>query len=1274
MKLVSRIYSLVVLVLLLSLNSIGQTSSSPAPYCAGPYNNIPCAQAGVSNSPTNWINDFIDDFSTSGALTNISNIASGCNSGTISTGAVNYVNFCQHYLAVSAGQTIVCTMRSGIIFPQGFAIWVDWNQDNTFNVPAEYMGGTAGIPAAATNTTITFMIPSTQPNGTYRMRVRCAYNTNGAGITPCGNHGYGETEDYTLFVGPIPPNSATPTGTAEVNSPVCVGQALNFSLTTTYSTALTYSWSGPGGFSSTLQYPVIANASTTNSGVYTVIVSNSICPITRTVQATVVAYPNFTVVPPTYTICQGGIFNVTASLTANPALYGYTWTSANPSGIFNPNLQSTFIQPNLLPVNVQLANVEYFVTVSPTQHYCPITKSMTVTINNPLTPTLTMPPPQCDTFNPIMLTAVPGGGTWSANPAIAGSGLFTPGAASIGTNTVMYSVSVGTCIVSNTGTFVVSKFRTPALTNSISTRCVQDPLFNLMNIVQDTSGYWSGPGVTTNDYFDASNLATGNYSLTYHTFSTPDPNVCPSTTVLAVPVFDPPIPVIAPITPLCNTAGTVALTASPSGGVWSGNPGVSSSGVRTPSLNFPGSNNVVMYTAGLGTCVASSTLSFHMSIFNTASLTGVVPDLCVTSNPFNLMSIVQNTNGSWSGINVVNDFFNPSGLPTNLYNVVYTTSSTPNPLLCPDSRTISASVLNPATPNITQVGPFCNIGGPIQLVVTPTTGIWVSSNYLTNSGIYTPSLSPVGDNIVQYVIGTATCNVQQTKTIKTEAFVSAAILGSIPDLCTTSQPMSLSPLTVNSSGSWSGPGVTASTFDPAVAGAGTFTLVYSTASSPSGLCPDQDSRSVNVYSLAAPIITSPKTTMCNTAPVFQLNVSPVGGLFGSGTPGMVSLSGLFNPAYGIIGMNYVTYSIQVGPCLANSRIDLSIEEFISADFENTGANAYCKNNLPFNLNSLVKNPGGLWSSTNSNALTGYMFDPSEANIGENIIFYETNSASSLCAHTRSITILVKDIPTVYTSMSASRGCAPLEVVFNTPNKNSGNGVWNMSDGWEEKGLTVSRIFTAPGTYSVLFSYVEKEAEACSTQVATATHVVVLEAPKADFIANPEEVSISNPIVKLNNLSTILTDNKYQWTISGKEPIYELHPTVTFDKIGQYRITLMAKSSDDCISEIVKYIEVKNDFKIYVPNSFTPNYDGLNDIFIPVFSPYGLDSKSYELEIYDRWGHLVFQTTDITKGWDGTFKNNGDKIMKNDSYIYKIQYKDLEGKAYIENGSVSLLPN
>ncbi len=1277
------IYSYFSFLLVVALGSkISAQSNNAAPYCLGAYANQPCAQSGPSNSPSNFINDFIDDFSTSGANTNITNIASGCNSGTVGTGVVNYVNFCQHYLAAAAGQTIVCTMRSGIIFQQGFAIWVDWNQDNSFNVPTEYMGGTAGVPAAATNTTITFVVPSTQANGTYRMRVRCAYFTVGASISPCGGFGFGETEDYTVFVGPIPPNSSTPTGTAIANAPLCAGQTLSLSLSTTYSTALSYSWTGPGSFTSNLANPVIPVANLTNTGVYSVLVSNSICPIVRTVTVQVVPYPVFTVNPQSYTICQGGSFfaNVPG---ISPATNSFTWGPPG-AGIFNPGLSATNIAPPLLAPNVNLSTTVYSVTVSPNAHYCAVTQTLLLTINNPLTPTLTMPSPMCDTAPIQFLTAVPGGGTWSANPGVSPGGAFNPALAFTAiTNTLVYTIMAGTCIVSSSDTLRVSKYYSPALTSSISTLCVQDPNYNLTNIVQNTlTSSWYGPAVshntvTLNYYFNPSGLATGNYTLTHRTTSKRDSAVCPSNTQLVVYVFNPVSPTINQILPRCSNEGQVFVTASPSGGIWSGSSGITFGGVQTPSSCAVGTNSV-MYTAGLGTCVAASTRTFFVNQFNTASLTAGLPNFCVNSTPFNLMSIVQNTNGSWSGPNVnLANYFSPLGLLTNTYSIVYTTTSTPIANLCSDSRTISANVLNPVTPSIIQVGPFCNIGSSIQMSVSPATGYWVTSPFLNSSGVFSPSLSPVGLNAVQYVIGTSTCNSSATKNITIEGFVSAGISGVVPDLCNTSSPINLAPITNNSTGFWTGPGITGTSFNPAMTGAGSYIVQYNTSSQPSGLCPDQATVAVRVYSLSPPSIAN-AGTLCNNAQPRQIQVSPVGGLFGSGNPGIITPSGIFNPALGVIGTNLISYSISVGPCLAYAQQSITIEKFISSSLTKMPESVYCKNREPFDLNSLVENPGYSWNS-NEGGIAAHtsMFNPRTANPGQNIIVYTTHSAPlDICPDQTTFTITVVNVPTVTANSTKYEDCAPMEVFLNCPTTNIGTGTWNFGDGQTDVSgqLSSPHVYTIPGTYTVTFNYTNSEANGCVYNYVLPRAIVVKETPKADFTWDQDEILISNPDVTMHNLSTILANNSYTWTVQDLGTKTGINPVISFPHIGNFRITLVATNFVGCNSEISKVIEVKNDFNIFIPNSFTPNADGLNDKFMPVFSAYGLDPKSFEMQIYDRWGHFVFETKDVSKGWDGSFENKFDSPIKQDSYIYKIHYKDINGRLYEKTGSLTLMPN
>jgi len=87
--------------------------------------------------------------------------------------------------------------------------------------------------------------------------------------------------------------------------------------------------------------------------------------------------------------------------------------------------------------------------------------------------------------------------------------------------------------------------------------------------------------------------------------------------------------------------------------------------------------------------------------------------------------------------------------------------------------------------------------------------------------------------------------------------------------------------------------------------------------------------------------------------------------------------------------------------------------------------------------------------------------------------------------------------------------------------------------------------------------------------------------------------------------------------------------------------------------------------------FTPNDDNLNDVFVPVFSPYGLDEKSYQMDIFDRWGVIIFHTFDHRKGWDGRIGNRDQ--VKQDVYTYRIKFKDLDGKAYTKEGTVTLIP-
>ena len=995
---------------------------------------------------------------------------------------------------------------------------------------------------------------------------------------------------------------------------------------------------------------------------------------------------NYTLTPFSPTLCPGNSIAAGVNFSTSVAFGEYTYSWSPSTFLAGSNQQSTIISPTAQPGVI--LNYDYTVVVTPTLVNCPIAKVLTITIVNPPTPTISPIPNLCNTFSPYQVNVNPPGGTFLLsgpnNPIGLNSGIITPSLAILGNNTFVYSISVNTCVSTTTGNYQVSHFNNSALSSSVPPLCVTSNPFNLTNIVQNIGGTWTGSGVSANQFYPGNllqqfpvNTTTNTFAITYSYPSNPNPATCPSTTTINIAVTKTITPYITPMAEFCTNVTPMSLTVSPSGGTWYNNAAVGNNGLITPNLlvNIPSS--VVNYSVITGPCAnfASTTIlasTFHSAGFTSASL----PNMCVTNVPVNLMSIAQSTVGTWIApsnalSSVINNSFSPQGLATDTYVLTYHTVSSPNAGLCPDTRTISVSVLNPPMPVITQVGPYCNNGSPMQLTVTPNTGSWTGAAYLSTNGVFTPSLCSVGNNPIQYVIGTSTCHTQQTKYVSIEAFVPATIVSKLGDQCNTGSAVNLLPITLSNLGIWSGAGISGTSFNPALTGSGQFVLTYNTASSPSGLCPDQASMAVNVFSLATPVLAK-MGPLCNSSAPIQLQVSPVGGVFAGANPGVVSLGGRFSPSSGFIGDNIVNYSITSGPCVAYAQATISVEKYVSADFAKEELLKYCRHDAAVNMNSFVQNPGGVWSG--NGIVSASMFDPSKAVVGKNTITYHTHSVPtlSLCPDESTVSIEVRDVPKVTALGTSAKQCAPVEAFFNSPSVVEGEGSWNFGDGSDPiQGFNVSHVYATPGVYNVTFSYADPVG--CSARASVANPIYVYEIPTANFSV-PEEILISNPDIQLTNLTAGLGNNTYQWRIAtttsvAAEPT-DLSPRYEFTKIGKYQITLTATSSKGCKDEITKTVEVKNDFNIFIPTSFTPNFDGLNDYFVPVFTEYGLDLKSFEMEIFDRWGHSLYRTKDVTKGWDGSVQNKGEPL-KEEVYIYRIKYKDMDGNTYSKMGHLSL---
>ena len=229
-----------------------------------------------------------------------------------------------------------------------------------------------------------------------------------------------------------------------------------------------------------------------------------------------------------------------------------------------------------------------------------------------------------------------------------------------------------------------------------------------------------------------------------------------------------------------------------------------------------------------------------------------------------------------------------------------------------------------------------------------------------------------------------------------------------------------------------------------------------------------------------------------------------------------------------------------------------------------------------------------------------------------------------------------------------------------------NGSGAVSYSWSD-GVQDGVAFypTQSGQYTVTGT----GANGCSN-IAIA-NVTVWEAPIAAFTILDLSLTTSTPMTGFDNLSSGAVS--YNWDFGDGSPnSNEFEPEHWFpdDQAGEYEITLTAYSAQGCPAEAIKYVHVFQDFTIYVPNAFTPDGNGKNEIFKPVMD--GFNEDDYTLYIFNRWGDLIFESHNMEVGWDGKFARQ-DFQVQDGVYTWKIVtgLKDSsDSKMFV--GHVSLL--
>lgn len=1271
-----RIYNLLLVlffgVIIAAESAKGQGSA--APYCL-PVNNTNCF---TGNPPGSITNDVIDNFQLypSGNIPSCgtTQLNSNCNSNS------NILNNTDTIRVIQGGQIGLSVQCQAGGFQQGFGIWIDWNHDNDLIDAGEFVwnSGTAGFQLF----TGTINVPANAMLGTTRLRVRSNYAS--PPTAPCNTQQYGETEDYLIKIyAPTTVFNAPPIG---VNDTICAGQ--NASITATGNGILQWFTVPTGGTviqtGGTYNTPILNN--TTNYYVQSV-VGNCVSP--RTLVKVVVS-PAFTlnITATADTVCVGGSTDLLASGTN----LTYVWTPAASLNITSTN-SVTATQ------NVQTI----YAVVATNAAGCTATASKTIYIYpTPILNTVANPSTICAGDTAIITVTGASNCTWTGNYLFANAANDSIWVAP--TTTETYSVSATAangCVGTQIDSVVVNPLPN-ANAGLDETICVGASV--TLNASGGTSYSWSpANGLSATNINNPT--VTLNNTQTYTVLVT-DANGCQNTDDIIVNTV--PLPVANPGTNVGVCIGG-STTLNGSGGtsyLWSPATGLSNATIANPVCTPAATSNYTL-TVTSGNCTSLPSAPITVTVYNQPTaplinvngpitfcqgnsviLTSSVATNNVWSTGATTSSITVTTSGSYtvyyldangcsSAVSAtVNVVVNPlPAVPTisasgpltvcpggtvdltstlaNAYNwsngnntptITVTASgaynvtiSDVNGCTATSTNTVFTVLPTPAMPTITASGPlsFCT-GDSVTLTSS------LSSTYLWSTGAVTQSIT---------VYNTGSFSITNTNSlgcITPSSAVTNTTMFSVPlaPTITSNNPITFcygnNVILTSSAASgyfWSNAYNTQSI---TVTSSGTYNLSIIDGNG----CPSPPSADVivTVNQLPqTPIITAlGPTTFCAGQSVILQSNQATGNLWSTGSTAdniNVTTSGNYSVSY--TDANNCT-SLASNPVMVTAMA-LAPTPTISTN----GPTTFCANDSLILTCSQAQTY--LWSTGDTTA-----------SIIVNTASNYSVTVTDVCNPTNptaSILITVNPNPVAAFTAPVLVDCLPSNIEFTNNSVGIDASIWSFGDGSNSNETNPVNMYQFPGLYDISLTVLDTNG--CSNTKTIEELIQIYPAAEINYTISPQVTNLMNSNVVFQNITPNCASQVWDLGTLGTSnaAIYKY----TFEDVGTYYVGLSVITEDGCVEEITDSVIVEENYVVFTPTSFTPNGDGLNDVFMPVAG----GVEDFKLEIYNRWGKVVYSTSNINQPWDGTGNIQ-------DNYIWKVYVKDNTGANREMMGSITLL--
>ncbi len=1036
----------------------------------------------------------------------------------------------------------------------------------------------------------------------------------------------GTTTTLTITVNP----NIVPTFTAV--SAICSGATLS-TLPLTSLNGINGTWS-----------PALNNTATTT---YTFApVGTCVSSVTQLITVNPNITPTFNAVTP---ICSGAPISplVTTSLngitgTWSPAInnsatttYTFTPTAGQCATIttstitINPLITPTFTAVNPICSGATLAAL-------PTTSLNGIVGTWSPALNNTATTTYTFTPGagQCGTTNPlttITITVNPNivptfaavnpicsGATLTALPTTSLNGItgtWSPALNNTATTTYTFA-PVGTCVSSVTQSITVNPNVTPTFT-AIAPICAGATLTALPTTsLNGITGTWSP--------------ALNNTATTTYTF-TPTAGLCALTTTLSITVNPILTPTFNAVNPICSGATLNALPTSSLNGI---------TGTWSPAINNTATTTYT-YTPNAGQCGTTTTLTITVNpnvVPTFTAVNAICSGATLTALP---LTSLNSINGTWS----------PA-----LNNTATTTYTfTPNAGICATTANITITVNPIIAPVFTAITPICSGATLAALPLNSLNGIsgtWspAVNNTSTTSYTFTPtaglcaSTSTMSITVNPNLTPIITCGLGSASSVlfnwsalngANSYDISYSVNGGIAQSGGNQTGLSfllngLNPadvvdliLTTNGSNCYL-PGLgNCEAFDcilPTISSQPTnhtacegnlasFTVVLSGGTSMQWQVSADNGLTFNNVIDAAVFSGSTTSTLSisdNTGLdglIFQLVINEVNNLCPRTS----------NQAELIVNPYPVITALNNGPVCVGNQSDLSVNNVPGASFSWTGPN----------FSSFLQNPTINFTQT--------------TDAGD----YTVTSTLNGCASSSTTTLIV-NVPTPVSITQVGSFCQSALPVFLTADVLGGT--------WSGSGITDNILGVFDPSQAGDTNLITYTLSAGCGGSATST-IFVKTDPTALFSVSETVLDPYFPIVSTTNLSTNATN--FIWHFDDDSISTAFEATHKYDNIPQsYTITLLAFNEAGCSDSTKIIVNIPELLLYFVPNSFTPNGDELNNTFLPVFTS-GFDPFNYHLEIFNRWGELIFESFDAKIGWDGTFKELA--LVEEGTYVWKISF-------------------